>query len=108
MPHSNWKGYLRLSLVSIPVRAYSTGTPARERIEVHQLHRPCHHRIRYKKTCPVHGEVPNDEMSLVALREVVEAIQTAPAAMKRSASRVPIVPFRTRASPPGRNISGRT
>ena len=29
---------------------------------LNQLHEECHNRIRYKKTCPVHGEVPNDEI----------------------------------------------
>jgi DNA end-binding protein Ku len=59
---SSWKAFIKLSLVSIPVRAYSASVPARERITLNQLHETCHSRIRYKKTCPLHGEVPNDEI----------------------------------------------
>jgi DNA end-binding protein Ku len=61
MRQSNWKGYLRLSLVSVPVRAFSANNPA-ERMPLHQLHRTCHNRIRYTKTCPEHGEVERDEI----------------------------------------------
>jgi DNA end-binding protein Ku len=61
MRQSNWKGYLRLSLVSVPVKAHSAANPA-ESFHFNQLHRECHSRIRYTKTCPVHGEVPADEI----------------------------------------------
>src|SRR5262245_24817574 len=61
MRHANWKGYLRLSLVSVPVRAYSANNPSEE-IRLDQLHRDCNRRIRYAKMCPVHGEVTNDEI----------------------------------------------
>ena len=61
MRHSSWKGYLRLSLVSVPVRAYSASNPG-EQFRLNQLHRDCHSRIRYQKTCPIHGEVSNDEI----------------------------------------------
>jgi DNA end-binding protein Ku len=62
MDHASWKGFIRLSLVSIPVQAYSASAPAREQLPLHQLHQPCHNPIRYKKTCPIHGEVPNEEI----------------------------------------------
>lgn len=58
---SNWKGYLKLSLVSIPVKAYSA-TRAAENVPLHQLHAKCNSRIKYKKVCPVHGEVPKEEI----------------------------------------------
>jgi len=61
MRHANWKGYLRLSLVSVPVRAYSANNQSEE-IRLNQLHKDCNRRIRYAKTCPVHGEVTNDEI----------------------------------------------
>ena len=32
------------------------------KIGFHMLHAGCHSRIRYKKVCPVHGEVANDEI----------------------------------------------
>jgi len=60
--HSSWKAFIKLSLVSIPVRAYSTGRSSNEKIGFNQLHDACHSRIRYQKTCPVHGEVPNSEI----------------------------------------------
>ncbi|MHB8861400.1 MAG: non-homologous end joining protein Ku, partial [Pirellulaceae bacterium] len=43
-------------------RAYSVCEPASQRISFHQLHSECHSRIRYQKVCPLHGEVPNDEI----------------------------------------------
>lgn len=61
MARSSWKSYLRISLVSVPVRGYtahrSSGT-----VSLHQLHEPCHSRIRYQKICPVHGEVSQREI----------------------------------------------
>lgn len=57
-----WRGYLRLSLVSIPVRAFTGNAPDHGEIHLNQIHAPCHSRIKYKKTCPIHGEVPNDEI----------------------------------------------
>jgi DNA end-binding protein Ku len=64
-PRPAWKGYLRISLVSIPVQAYtgsSGSTDEGSPIRFNQLHRECHSRIKYAKTCPIHGEVPNDEI----------------------------------------------
>lgn len=57
----SWKGYLRLSLVSVPVRGF-TATASGGEIHLNQVHKDCSSRIRYKKTCPIHGEVPNDEI----------------------------------------------
>lgn len=57
-----WRGYLRLSLVAFPVRAYSAGGAPGSEIRLNQLHDKCHSRIRYKKTCPLHGETPNDQI----------------------------------------------
>jgi len=61
MPRSSWKGYLKLSLVSVPVRGYTANIAASE-IRLHQLHSECHSRIKYQKTCPIHGEVPKEEI----------------------------------------------
>lgn len=58
---SSWKGYLKVSLVSVPVKAY-TSTASGSDLHLNQLHRECHSRIRYRKVCPVHGEVSNDEI----------------------------------------------
>jgi DNA end-binding protein Ku len=57
-----WKGFIRLSLVSVPVRAYKPSGDGAGEIHFNQLHAECHSRIQYKKTCPVHGEVRNDEI----------------------------------------------
>jgi DNA end-binding protein Ku len=59
---SSWKGFIRLSLVSIPVKAYTASSSAGGEISLNQLHDECHSRIRYKKICPIHGEVANDEI----------------------------------------------
>jgi DNA end-binding protein Ku len=57
-----WKGHLRFSLVTVPVRVYPA-TNAAATIRFHQLHRKCHTRIQYKKWCPhCEREVSNDEI----------------------------------------------
>lgn len=58
---SSWKGYLKISLVSVPVKAY-TATSSASSIALNQLHEPCHSRIKYQKVCPIHGEVSSDEI----------------------------------------------
>jgi DNA end-binding protein Ku len=59
---SSWKGFLKLSLVSIPVKAYTATASGGGEIHLNQLHAPCNSRIQYKKTCPIHGEVRGDEI----------------------------------------------
>lgn len=59
---SSWKGFLRLSLVSIPVKAYTASSSGGGEISLNQLHADCHSRIRYQKTCPIHGEVTQDQI----------------------------------------------
>jgi DNA end-binding protein Ku len=52
----SWSGLLRLSLVSVPVKAYpALNTSAA--IHFNQLHADCGQRIQYQKHCPVHGVV---------------------------------------------------
>jgi DNA end-binding protein Ku len=58
---ASWKGFLKLSLVSVPVKAFTSSASSNE-IRLNQLHAKCHNRIRYKKVCPEHGEVGNDEI----------------------------------------------
>jgi DNA end-binding protein Ku len=60
-PRSSWKGFIKLSLVSVPVKAY-TANEAGGDIHLNQLHAECNNRIRYLKTCPEHGEVSQDEI----------------------------------------------
>lgn len=60
-PRTSWKGFLKLSLVSVPVRAFTANNTSEE-IHLNQLHEDCHQRIRYQKVCPEHGEVAADEI----------------------------------------------
>jgi DNA end-binding protein Ku len=48
-----WKGFLKVSLVSIPVRVYPASDPAAT-LAFHQLHADCRTRIQMKKWCPTH------------------------------------------------------
>jgi DNA end-binding protein Ku len=59
---SLWKASIRFSLVSVPVEAFTASEPDDGEIHLNQLHDECHNRIRYQKTCPVHGEVSNSEI----------------------------------------------
>jgi DNA end-binding protein Ku len=59
--HASWKGFLKLSLVSVPVKAY-TATATGNDITLHQLHAKTHVRIQYKKFAPEVGEVGMDEI----------------------------------------------
>jgi DNA end-binding protein Ku len=59
---SSWEGFLRLSLISVPVRAYNAAIPGRGEIHFHMIHKGCGKRIRYQKICPEHGEVSKEEI----------------------------------------------
>jgi DNA end-binding protein Ku len=59
--HASWKGFLKLSLVSVPVKAY-TSTSTGSDITLHQLHAKTHTRIQYKKFAPEVGEVSSEEI----------------------------------------------
>ena len=45
--------------ISVRVTAATSGGGE---IHLNQLHRDRHHRIRYRKTCPEHGEVSSEEI----------------------------------------------
>ncbi len=62
MAHASWKGFLQLSLVTVPVQAYNAAAPGKGDVSFNQLHDKCKSRIKYVKTCPVHGEIRNDEI----------------------------------------------
>ncbi|HEX6963464.1 MAG TPA: Ku protein [Lacipirellula sp.] len=62
MPRASWKGFIRLSLVSVPVEGYTASAAGETQISLNQLHEDCGARIRYKKVCEVHGEVENDQI----------------------------------------------
>lgn len=46
-----WKGYLKVSLVSIPIKMYNATTRGKP-IRFHMLHHKCNSRIRQEKICP--------------------------------------------------------
>src|SRR5262245_55467197 len=57
-----WKGYLKISLVNIPVRVFPA-TDAAATISFNQLHRECHTRIQQKRWCPsCQTEVANTDL----------------------------------------------
>jgi DNA end-binding protein Ku len=62
MPRPSWKGFIRLSLVSVPVEGYTASAAGETQISLNQLHDDCHGRIRYKKVCENCGEVDNDQI----------------------------------------------
>jgi DNA end-binding protein Ku len=57
-----WKGYLKVSLVNIPVKVYPASEPSAT-ISFNQLHEECQTKIQQKKWCPYHErEVSSDEV----------------------------------------------
>ena len=57
-----WKGYLKISLVNIPVRVFPA-TDASATISFNQLHGACQTRIQQKRWCPTcQREVPNSDI----------------------------------------------
>lgn len=60
-PRTSWKGYLKLSLISIPVKAFTAHETGSE-IRLNQLHKECHQRVKYQKVCPEHGELSQKDI----------------------------------------------
>jgi DNA end-binding protein Ku len=60
-PRASWTGFLRLSLVTIPVRLYNAVTST-SRVSLNQLHKNCNLRLRQQMVCPEHGAVGKDEI----------------------------------------------
>ncbi len=61
-PRANWKGYLRLSLVTCPVALYPATSDA-EKVSFNQINKNTGHRIKYKKVDAETGdEVENDDI----------------------------------------------
>ena len=61
-PRANWKGYLRLSLVSCPVLLFPA-TSEREKISFHQINKKTGNRVRLKRVDEETGEeVPYDDI----------------------------------------------
>ncbi len=68
-PRSSWKGFLKLSLVSVPVKAYTASSTAGE-IHLNQLHKGTLQRIRYNK-------VTGDSNEPVASEDIVSGYEYA-------------------------------
>src|SRR5678809_1025587 len=61
-PRPTWKGYLRVSLVTIPVKVFPA-TESAAALSFNQLHAECQTRIQQKRWCPhCEREVPNTEL----------------------------------------------
>jgi DNA end-binding protein Ku len=61
-PRANWKGFLRLSLVTCPVALYPA-TSDTEKIHFNQINKKTGHRIKYLKVDADTGkEVSSDEV----------------------------------------------
>ena len=59
---ATWKGYLKISLVNIPIKVFPA-TESSGSISFNQLHGECRTRIQQKKWCPhCEREVPNTEI----------------------------------------------
>ena len=60
-PRASWKGYIKLSLVSCPVRLYPA-VSANEKIRFNQLHKETHNRINMKPVDPELGLVERADL----------------------------------------------
>ncbi|MFQ5970909.1 MAG: Ku protein [Alphaproteobacteria bacterium] len=60
-PRASWKGYMKLSLVSCPVRLYNATTRS-DRISFHWLHKDTHNRVQMKPHDPELGEVERSDL----------------------------------------------
>jgi DNA end-binding protein Ku len=61
-PRSTWKGYLKVSLVTIPIKVFPA-TESADTLSFNQLHAECQTRIQQKRWCPhCEREVPNAEL----------------------------------------------
>ena len=71
-PRANWKGFLRLSIVTCPVALFPA-TSDSEKISFNQINKKTGHRIRYMRVDAESGEeVPSEEIVkgylLIAIR----------------------------------------
>jgi Ku70/Ku80 beta-barrel domain len=78
-PRANWKGFLRLSLVTCPVALFPA-TSESEKISFNQLNRKTGHRIKYSKVDADTGEE-------VANEDIVKGYKSTPTPSSRSPRR---------------------
>ncbi len=63
MARATWKGFLKISLVTIPIKVYPA-TETSAKLSFHQLHDVCQTRIQQKRWCPhCNREVPLSEVT---------------------------------------------
>ena len=64
-PRANWKGFLRLSLVTCPVALFPA-TSDTEKVSFNQINRKTGHRIKYQRIDAETGEeVPKEEVGVL-------------------------------------------
>ncbi len=61
-PRSSWKGFIKLSLVSVPIKAFTANDTSQD-VRLNQLHDGCNQRVKYQKVCPEHGELKASEIA---------------------------------------------
>jgi DNA end-binding protein Ku len=61
-PRAYWKGFLRLSLVSIGVNLYNA-VDSRSEISFRQIHKPSGRRVNYEKVVPGVGKIENADIA---------------------------------------------
>jgi len=57
---TEWKGYLKFRLVTIPIKMYGAIT-AKKTVPFHLLHKTCKSRIRHQNFCPTDNRVVGEE-----------------------------------------------
>jgi DNA end-binding protein Ku len=58
---ASWSGYLKLSLVTIPIRMYNA-IGSTSRVSLNQLHKNCRNRVRQQLVCPEHGKLEREDI----------------------------------------------
>src|SRR5687768_7005424 len=59
-----WSGFLRFSLVTVPVKLFAATSTGSDKISLNQLHKECNNRVQYRKFCPQHGELKGEDIAL--------------------------------------------
>jgi DNA end-binding protein Ku len=59
-----WQGFIRFSLVNIPAQGFTATKSGGDGgdVHLHQLHKGCGARVKYEKTCPVHGKLQQSDI----------------------------------------------
>ena len=59
-----WQGFIRFSLVNIPAQGFTATKSGGDGgdVHLHQLHKGCGARVKYEKTCPIHGKLQQSDI----------------------------------------------